>query len=445
MISDTSQCFLFLWNSIYPSGLQMTRSWIIKILSSNTIGGQYVPIIERYWRYEARSPTHLCICVLPTESVSIVFMFTFYLLALSFASYVIILNGFKLSSIPVEAMTRFIDSQDALHLELSAWKESAAGQYAIHQGWIGQSEDPSDATNTLKEQIRRFFLSKLLIEDAQRLNPDAEFSTDSPFTLMTNEEFKKFVGVSFQFHSATTSDFTVVEANHTNPSVTTDAFVVLDDKDWTTSGCVARVKDQGHCGSCWAFAAVASLESAYCLKGNNLTTFSEQQVTSCDTSSSGCQGGFPGDALEFIKSLGGICRENDFPYTSGDSGETGTCPNQLCQVVKVEIKGVGKVDESDQGLLEAVSRQPVAVGVAAGNDTWKQYKSGVVSHCASSELDHAVLVVGYGGSDGRAPYYTVKNSWGTTWGESGFIRLKRGGAGAGTCGIIGPKSVYPVL
>ncbi|RAW24337.1 hypothetical protein PC110_g19233 [Phytophthora cactorum] len=322
--------------------------------------------------------------------------------------------------VPTDRMAQFLQEKTGLASELNAWKQSDAGQYAKEHGFV-PTPSSRDVNASTDEELRRFFLAKLLIEEAQATNPEAVFSTDTPFTLMTDEEFAKFIGESYQRGSGLLADTKFAEEV---PSNSTSA-----DKDWTTSGCVVPVKNQGQCGSCWAFAAVAALESAVCLSGKPLTPLSEQQVVDCDEASYACDGGFPGDALTFIKQSGGVCTEEAYPYSN-------------CKREAVTIRKVVAVPESDAGLVQAINTQPVAVGVAAGNPTWKQYKSGIVSSCTTSELDHAVLAVGYSSS-----YFKIKNSWSTQWGEEGYMRLKRGAGttSSGTCGIIGAKSVYPQL
>ncbi|OWZ19319.1 Cysteine protease [Phytophthora megakarya] len=337
-------------------------------------------------------------------------------------------------AVPTDRMAQFLQEKAGLKSELTSWKKSDAGQYASDHGFVPASSSRS-AGEVEDEELRRFFLAKLMIEEAQVTNPDAVFSIDTPFTLMTDEEFVKFVGASYHRGSgllATTSAVKVFSNSTVPPST---------DKDWTTSGCVAGVKNQGQCGSCWAFAAVAALEAAVCLAGQPLTLLSEQQLVDCDQTSYACQGGFPGDALTYIQHVGGICTEEAYPYVSGDSGDRDSCQSS-CTSEAVTIRKVVNVPESDAGLVEAISGRPVAVGVAAGNPTWKQYKSGIVSSCTTTDLDHAVLAVGYTSS-----YFKIKNSWSTKWGEDGYIRLKRGDgtSSAGTCGIIGSKNVYPEL
>ncbi|KAG1702635.1 hypothetical protein DVH05_009583 [Phytophthora capsici] len=334
--------------------------------------------------------------------------------------------------VPTDRMAQFLQEKDSLQLELSAWKQSDAGKFAEANGFVPSSLLKA-STAADDEQLRRFFLTKLTIEEAQATNPDAVFSTDTPFTMMTDDEFTNFVGASYQRGSGLLTSSSLSAEVASNSTST--------DKDWTTSGCVVPVKNQGDCGSCWAFAAVAALESAICLSGQPLTPLSEQQVVDCDESSYACDGGFPGDALTFIQQSGGICREEKYPYVSGDTGDRTTCQSS-CTREAVTIRKVVSVPRSDAGLVQAVSGRPVAVAVAAGNPTWKQYKSGVVSSCTTSTLDHAVLAVGFSSS-----YFKIKNSWGTQWGENGYIRLKRGAGTSrvGTCGVISQLSVYPEL
>jgi C1A family cysteine protease len=209
--------------------------------------------------------------------------------------------------------------------------------------------------------------------------------------------------------------------------------------DWTTSGCVAGVKNQGQCGSCWAFSAIGSLESAYCLKYGSLTLLSEQQVTNCDPQSSGCDGGWPSWALSYIKSNGGVCTSASSPYTLGSSGVTGSCSTS-CTKKAIKITSVASVTATDAGFATAITKQPVAVAVAAGNPSWKQYTGGVVSSCSTSALDHAVLAVGFDSNSFR-----FKNQWGTSWGAGGYIQLKRTSGSSGTCGVINRNAVYPVV
>ncbi|KAJ0389404.1 hypothetical protein ATCC90586_011076 [Pythium insidiosum] len=188
------------------------------------------------------------------------------------------------------------------------------------------------------------------------------------------------------------------------------------------------IQNQGACGSCWAFAGVSVAESAMCIRqgGNNLVKLSEQNVASCSTRNSGCSGGVPVWTFEHIQQQG-ICKAEEDPYTSGN-GRLASC-NKGCSKVPVPIKSIKRL-QGEQQLLSAMKEYPVLVAVAAGNNAWKQYKGGVLSSCDTTRLDHAVVAVGY-----DATSIKIRNSWGPRWGESGYMRIRRSGAGNGVCGV----------
>mmetsp|Transcript_14481 Transcript_14481/g.37495 ORF Transcript_14481/g.37495 Transcript_14481/m.37495 type:complete len:393 (+) Transcript_14481:559-1737(+) len=221
--------------------------------------------------------------------------------------------------------------------------------------------------------------------------------------------------------------------------------------DWEQKGCVTPIKNQGACGSCWAFSAVGSIEGAYCVATGQLVPFSEQELVSCDGAEYGCGGGLMDKAFEFVEE-NGLCTEADDPYASG-TGHSPTChqddPERAC-TPKVMIKGHKDVPARDEEALKvAVAKQPVSVAIEADRSAFQLYKSGVLTSLScGTQLDHGVLVVGYG-VDGEAPpagtgtglpYWRVKNSWGPTWGESGYIRIMRG---HDECGIALQAS-YPL-
>lgn len=337
--------------------------------------------------------------------------------------------------IPAEHHERFLREQADLESELSAWKASAAGIYALEQGFY------SNTTSALAvaDQLARFYLTKLSIAAAAFKNPEAEFSTDSPFTLMTQEEFAAFVGRSREIEASGLNalegakNVTAVTGAETGRRLATSV-------DWTISGCVSAVRNQGTCGDCWAFSAIGALETAYCLKKGALSQFSDQQVTSCDTQSSGCSGGLPEYGLEYIQKHGSVCTQASYPFTSGAAGKTGTCTDSSCTSVPVTIAAITVVSQSESALINAIAKQPVAVAVTAGNTEWKQYKSGVLSSCSTTTIDHAVLAVGY-----TSTAFTMKNQWGTNWGNKGYVSLKRNGVNS-ACEVVNDGyNVYPTL
>jgi len=210
-----------------------------------------------------------------------------------------------------------------------------------------------------------------------------------------------------------------------------------DSIDWVTNGAVTPIKNQGQCGSCWAFSTTGAFEGAYQITTGTLLSFSEQQLVSCDKVDDGCSGGLMDNAFKWIKS-NGLCTEDAYPYTSS-SGTTGSCVASCTS--SGSLSGFTDVTGGDESALQAaVQTTPVSVAIEADKSVFQLYSSGVFTSAeeCGTQLDHGVLAVGYG-SDGGQTYWKVKNSWGSSWGESGYIRMERG---ANCCGIATQPS-YP--
>jgi len=211
---------------------------------------------------------------------------------------------------------------------------------------------------------------------------------------------------------------------------------VPDSIDWVAKGGVTGVKNQGQCGSCWAFSSTGALEGAMFVASGKLISLSEEELVQCDTLDHGCQGGLMDNAFDWVQK-NGICSEADYPYSSG-GGTTGSCQKDKCSP-SVIITGHTDVPSKDETALKAaVAQQPVAVAIEADKAAFQLYSGGVLDSTAcGTNLDHGVLVVGYG-TDG-ADYWKVKNSWGASWGEQGYIRMVRN---KNECGIAQQPS-YP--
>lgn len=209
--------------------------------------------------------------------------------------------------------------------------------------------------------------------------------------------------------------------------------------DWTQKGAVTAVKNQGQCGSCWSFSTTGSLEGANFIASNKLVSFSEQQFVDCDKVDSGCQGGLMDNAFEYAEKAA-LCTESSYPYKA----RGGSCKASSCTVGlnKGSVTGYKDVGHTEQDLMSAVAQQPVSIAIEADKAIFQQYKSGVLSGLCGAQLDHGVLLVGYGTDATHGDYWKVKNSWGESWGDAGYVLLKRGKGGTGECGLLSQPS-YP--
>jgi C1A family cysteine protease len=307
------------------------------------------------------------------------------------------------------------------------------------------------------------FTAALLATSAAALSQQGKFMqylTQHSKSYLTVEEFnarQALFNIADDFvtaHNQTNASFTVghnkfsdmsegekAQTRGRNPRTIRSAGVhVFEDVsvpksvDWRSEGAVNSIQDQGQCGSCWAFSSVASLEGAHAVKSGKLLKFSEQQLVDCayvQYGNFGCNGGLEQNAFTYWESHAAVS-ESAYPYTATKGS---------CQAGSVNDTGVAVstytdvTPESESQVKAALAQQPISIAIEADKLVFQLYTSGVFdSTSCGTSLDHAVALVGYG-SDAGQDYFILRNSWGTTWGESGYMRIADTGNGAGICGF----------
>ncbi|KAH9624601.1 hypothetical protein KSS87_010304 [Heliosperma pusillum] len=329
----------------------------------------------------------------------------------------------------VIGLSQAFDFEEAeLETEDSLW--SLYERWRSHHTVSRDLDDKQKRFNVFKENVRH-------VHKVNKLDKPYKLKLNKFADLTTHEFRTRFAGSKIRHHSmlqghrsSGSGSFMYAKADNVPASV-----------DWRKKGAVNPIKNQGQCGSCWAFSTIVAVEGINQIKTGKLVSLSEQELVDCDTAQNqGCNGGLMPVAFDFIKKNDGITTEDLYPYTAQD----GSCDSSKMNAPKVSIDGHELVPaNSEDALLKAAANQPISVAIDAGGQDMQFYSEGVFTGQCGTELDHGVAVVGYGATQDGTKYWIVRNSWGEEWGEKGYIRMQRGvSAKEGLCGIAMEAS-YP--
>ena len=285
------------------------------------------------------------------------------------------------------------------------------------------------------KQRQAIFCSNYEFIEQHNARNDVNFKMDiNSFADLTDQEFKLHYTNNIPIDNHL--DVGVIDTQmYTRP--------LVNSYDWTELGHVSPVKNQGQCGSCWSFSATGVIESHFSIYNNETILLSEQELVDCSWmyGNFGCGGGMPSRAYRYVKRFG-LSTEDEYAYAA---------KGHLCKSLRHEykdryhIKGWKNVESfNETRLVELLYNVgPISVALDASSKGFKFYKSGVMDTCGI-QLNHAVLLVGYGVEDGQQ-YFKIKNSWGETWGDDGYIKISRGKhLPLGTCGVTMTPS-YPLV
>ncbi|XP_028769812.1 ervatamin-B-like [Neltuma alba] len=319
--------------------------------------------------------------------------------------------------------------------ESSVSPSKAEQDFDMFQQWMvehGRVYQDSEESKT-RFQILQRNLKYITVTNPKRSNSSGAYRLGlNKFADMSPEEFKRVY--LHPLEVPTTIAPGTSRSGHTQQNNSCEN--APSSMDWRQKRVVTPVKNQKKCGSCWAFAAI---ESVNAIRTGELVRLSEQELVDCDLTDHDCSGGLPVKAFKWVVQNGGLSKEDDYPYVR----EKGYCKAEKQSVVK--INGYEGVEQTDDALLCAIANHPITVGLDA--TPLRFYQGGIIDgeNCPmGTQPNHAVLIVGYDSKDGK-DYWIVKNSWGEDWGMNGYFMIQRNSnAPNGVCSINTAAS-YPTI
>lgn len=350
---------------------------------------------------------------------------------------------FTLLVVAISASLAVVTYRDVLHEEWNEFKER------YNKTYRDQSED--------NYRFKVFLETKHMIAKHNRLHANGAKSYTiglNKYSDMTHQEFVKTMnGYKPELRKKSLSAALLASGASEDPKVAEERFKLMQEPkfdlpksvDWRQHGYVTPVKDQGQCGSCWAFSSTGALEGQHYRKTGDLISLSEQNLVDCSRKygNMGCDGGLMENAFKYIRDNHGVDTENSYPYEAHDD----KCRFRN-KTVGADDKGAVEIPEGDERkLMQAIAiKGPISIAIDASQESFRLYDGGVYDEpaCGNQQenLDHGVLVVGYGTDPVHGDYWLVKNSWSESWGQSGYIKMARNKDNQ--CGIA-TSAVYPVV